>query len=68
MDSNWAVVFVAHQQYQIEIIKGMLEEQGIDSVVFNKQDSAYQMGEIELYVHVENAFRAKQIIEENNSE
>lgn len=68
MDSNWAVVYVAYQLYQIEIIRGMLEEQGIESVVFNKQDSSYQMGEIELYVHVENAFRAKQIIEENNSE
>lgn len=68
IDSNWTKVYTSAQQYKVELIKGLLAENNIESVSVNKQDSAYLFGEVELYVHVENAFKANQIIKETDSE
>jgi len=63
-NSNWEVVFSTNQLYKAEIIKGMLEEEGIQAVIINKQDSSYiAFGEIELYVPREEVLNAKQIME-----
>jgi aspartokinase len=46
-----------------EIIKQMLEENNINVVLLNKQDSSYNMfGSIELYVEKENLDSAKSLI------
>lgn len=62
MDSNWACIYTTGAQYKAELLKGLLEEEGIDSVVVNKQDSSYLFGELELYVKAEDAVKAKRII------
>lgn len=63
MEDNWTKIYTSAQQFQVELIKGLLKEHDIESVSLNKQDSVYHIGSIELYVPVEDAFRAKQIIE-----
>ncbi|MCF8301643.1 MAG: DUF2007 domain-containing protein [Bacteroidales bacterium] len=68
LDSNWTKVYTSTQQYKVELIKGLLAENNIESVSVNKQDSAYLFGEIELYVHVEHAFKANQIIKQAERE
>jgi len=68
MQDNWSKVFESGQQFQVEIIKGMLKENGIEAVSLNKQDSVYHIGTFELYVPVEDAFKAKQIIEQSQGE
>ena len=40
----------------------VLEDNNIDSVVLNKQDSSYHFGELELYVKAEDVVKAKRII------
>lgn len=62
MVGNWVKIHTVSQEYEAEIIKGMLEGNEIDSVIVNKKDSAYLFGEIEIFVDVENAFLAKQLI------
>jgi hypothetical protein len=62
MVGNWVKIHVVSQEYEAEIVKGLLEESDIDCVIVNKKDSAYLFGEIEIFVDVENAFLAKQII------
>ena len=63
-DSHWEVVFSTTLLYKAEIIKGMLEEEGIQAVIVNKQDSSYiSFGEIELLVPLEDVLTAKQIME-----
>jgi hypothetical protein len=63
-DSHWEVVFSTNLLYKAEIIKGMLEEEGIQSVIVNKQDSSYiAFGEIELFIQREDILNAKQIME-----
>ncbi|MFP4470680.1 MAG: DUF2007 domain-containing protein [Bacteroidales bacterium] len=66
MDEKWTKVYTVERPYNAELIKGMLEEQGINCVIMNKRDSELPVGDVELYVENENAGRAKQIISEQN--
>ena len=68
MDENWTLIYSSSQIYKAEIIRGFLEENDILSVIINKKDSAYLFGEAELYVKVDDAFRAKQLILKQNIE
>jgi len=65
MDSNWALIYTTGHPYKIELLKGILEENEIDSVIINKQDSSYLFGELELYVKAEDVVKAKRIISAN---
>lgn len=65
MDSNWALIYTTGHPYKIELLKGILEENEIDSVIINKQDSSYHFGELELYVKAEDVVKAKRIISAN---
>ena len=55
------------QVYQIELLKGMLEEHNIIAVSVNKKDSSYlAFGEIELFVESRNVVQAKNLIKIQN--
>ncbi|MCK4676969.1 MAG: DUF2007 domain-containing protein [Bacteroidales bacterium] len=62
MDAKWTKIYSSTLLYKVEILKGLLAENNIQSVIVNKKDSVYLIGEIELFVNVEDAFRAKQIL------
>ena len=65
---QWEMVFSTNSLYQAEILKAVLEEENIVSVVINKQDSSYlAFGEAELYVKCEDMLRAKQIATKFNT-
>jgi len=58
---QWEKVFSTNAIYQAEILKALLEEENIVSVVVNKQDSSYlSFGEVEVYVKSEDILKAKQ--------
>lgn len=63
MENDWVMIFATGKQYEAEMINGMLEENGIESVVVNKQDSAYLFGEFELYVNRDEILKAKTLIQ-----
>ena len=49
--NNWFLLYTTRNYTEASIIKGMLEENEIQVVILNKQDSSYlSFGEIELYV------------------
>ena len=49
---DWFKLYTTRNYIEANIIKGMLEENNIETILFNKQDSTYLVfGEIELYVH-----------------
>jgi len=61
--SNWEVLYVTRHPYKAEILKGVLEENEIQAVIINKQDSAYVViGEIEVYVKRNDLVKAIQIL------
>lgn len=67
MNSSWVKIYSSSQAHLAEIAKGVLKENGIDSVVLNKKDSAYNMwGEVELYTSEQNAKAAMSIIKQHD--
>ncbi len=48
---GWYKIFATRDYTKANIIKGMLEENNVTTVILNKQDSSYiNFGDIELYV------------------
>jgi hypothetical protein len=64
MDNEMVKVYVAGKLYEVELVKGFLEEKGIESKILNQKDSAFLTGDIELYVNAKDAEKARQIIAE----
>ncbi len=61
MDDNWTVIYSSSKPWQAEIARQVLEDNGIKSVVINRQDSSYLFGEAEVYVDICNAEKAKEL-------
>jgi hypothetical protein len=62
MGLNWVCIYSSKLIHKVEIVNAVLADNNINSVVVNKQDSAYLFGEIELHVHPDDAMLAIQII------
>lgn len=69
MLKNWVKIYVTDNLIRAEILKSVLAENEIESVIVNKQDRAYiTIGEIELYTLKNKALSACQIIEKIKDE
>lgn len=66
MEKRWTKIYSSGKMYQVEILKGLLEENNIEAYIMNKQDSAYLFGELELYVDADDVMMATRIINTNN--
>jgi len=64
--NNWRLLFSSVNLYEVELLKGFLNENQIESIIFNKKDSFYLIGEYELYVHIDNFIIAKHLHETLN--
>ncbi len=62
MDDKWQKIYSSGHEHKVEIVKAVLKDMDIDSVIVNKKDSAYLFGDLELYVHADQVIRAKRII------
>jgi transcription antitermination factor NusA-like protein len=63
MEKDWVKIFTSTNYYQSEIIKQMLMEHQITSVLINKQDSSHRtFGNIEVYIHQDDFSKAIEII------
>ncbi|MDD3877125.1 MAG: DUF2007 domain-containing protein [Bacteroidales bacterium] len=65
MKEDWVRIYSHSQAYNVEIVKALLADNNIESVILNKKDSNYFFGEVELYVSEEDVLIAKQIIDKN---
>ncbi|MBW8686026.1 putative signal transducing protein [Chitinophaga rhizophila] len=68
MEKDWVKIYYTNQAFRAEIVKGMLEEHGINVVLVNKQDSAYLIalpGMAELFVHNSQEAEARQLLADN---
>jgi len=66
MEKEWIKVYTTTNFFQVELVKHLLEEHNIASVIMNKQDSSYRFGQIELYTHEKNKDAALTIINRLN--
>ncbi len=66
MNETWVKVYSSSFLAQAEINKAMLLENEVDAVVMNKLDSSYlAFGQAEIYVHPDDAERAKTLLEQD---
>lgn len=64
MEKNWICIYRSISIQDVELIRSILEDNNIEAVVLNKQDSSYPcIGEIELYVPKESFTEARSLIE-----
>jgi hypothetical protein len=64
MDDNWVTVFASSQSYLSHLVKQMLNDNEIDAVVLDKQDSLYKFGDIEVLVRNADVMKAKVLIQQ----
>ena len=63
--NNWITLVTTSKPYQLELMKGLLLEHEIQSVIINKIDSSYlQFGEAELKVKASDLEAAKEILKD----
>ena len=66
VSENWKRIASSKQEYQIELLKGMLKKNNIIAISVNKQDSSYlDFGEIDLFVNNKDAKQAQNLILNN---
>lgn len=63
--NNWQRVFSTDKIYRAEIVKAVLEDNGLQPVIINKKDTAYQIGNYEVFVAPEGVMKAIKIIEDD---
>ena len=68
MEKDWQLVYSAKSAIDAEMMRGMLENAGIEAVVMNKQDSSYLFGDVEIYVGKELFDRAVEILKNAENE
>ena len=71
MQKNWIKIYSSNNQIEVKIIKQMLEEHEIQSIIMNTQDSAHNMpfgGKIDLYVIKAQMQEAIKYLEQNGNE
>lgn len=64
MTSDRVIVYSTNKMYEAEIVRKILGDHSITSFLINKMDSAYQFGEIEIYVLRDDIMRSKLLIQE----
>lgn len=65
--NNWVKIFTTNNIIEAEIIKAMLQENDIESVEMNKQDSSYlAFGNITIYCKNDQALTAINLIHLHN--
>ena len=64
MSSKWNKVFSTTFVHQASIVKEFLEDNDINAVLLDKQDSAYKLGVFEVYVPLESTILAIRLINE----
>jgi hypothetical protein len=64
MEKDWTLIYSSFTLIDVQMKKIFLEENGIDAVIINKQDSVYKaFGEVELYVRRDLILKAKNLLE-----
>ncbi|MBN2611530.1 MAG: DUF2007 domain-containing protein [Bacteroidales bacterium] len=64
MEKDWILIYSNNQDFSIELAKGILTENGIEHVTLDKKDKFYQFGDFEIFVHRDNAIKAKFLLKD----
>jgi hypothetical protein len=66
MEKGWQRIYYSDKMHLIEIVRAVLADQKIESVMIDRRDSSYvTIGDIDLFVRDEDAIFARLIIEQH---
>lgn len=68
MEPGWVIVFTTGMEFKARMVQTILEEYGIDSIIMNKQSSSYLVGDVEVYVRLDDSMKARYILEKRGYE
>ena len=66
--NDWCAIFETDLLYQAQIVKDMLESNGIEAVILNQQDSAYKFGTIKVMINQHYENKAIEILKSTHCE
>ncbi|MFV0366620.1 MAG: DUF2007 domain-containing protein [Mangrovibacterium sp.] len=67
MEKDFVCVYTTPNNFEGELVKGMLIDNDIPCVILKKQDSPYQLfGNLELYVHQSQAEEAIELLKQHH--
>ena len=64
MEKGWKQVYITRERYRAQMAKDILEQNDVHAVIMNHRDSAYPIGDIELYVREEDEMRSLELLKE----
>ena len=68
MEKGWVLAYTTNKMFDAELLKRVLGDHDIESVIINKLDSTYgSFGDIEVYVRQDQIIRAKMLAKEFDS-
>ncbi len=62
---DWTKIYSTDKNYKVNLLKGLLAENDIESRDISNKDSSFLIGSIDIYVKPEDIERAKQLIEKH---
>ena len=65
MVEGWLKIFSGDEEYQAEVIKSLLEHNGLHPVILDRKDDEFRLGYAEVYVAPEEADQAFKLIAQN---
>ncbi|MGL1886593.1 MAG: hypothetical protein OCD76_08775 [Reichenbachiella sp.] len=63
--TNWEKVYADRSDHRANIVLAVLKDFGLQPVLVNKQDAAYQLGNFEVHVAADEVIRAIKIIKDD---
>ena len=68
MKENWVKVFTADNEYSVEIVQGLLKDNGIEAIIMNKKDNEFLLGVVELYVEEKDLALTQELLASHSSQ
>jgi hypothetical protein len=64
--SQWEKLYETPVKHRAEMMRALLENNNIPTVILNKQDSSYLFGHFEVHVHTDYMIQALIVLEQSN--
>lgn len=66
MEENWKSVYSADKLYKVELVKGILNQFSVESIIMNKRGSEFLVGDVDLFVDEKDFEKAQKLISEHH--
>ena len=65
MEAGWVKIYTSPDFFKSEIVKQVLIDHEIETIIINKQGFPYRIGEVDVYIHEDDFQKALEIIVKN---